>query len=295
MFCAPVFMAPLSSFFVVFLLGEFMKKTFLSVLCVLSLIGGCTKTEPTAQTPEETQTSSESAQTPSGPAQVSDPAEVSAPASSAPASPAADSEASFQNLIEKDFAEAMAKARALEETDPEAANRAYQVLTEDYPNRFEPYHRLALLFEKAGDDEAAIALYEEAMRKNPTDAAFFNDFGWYSYTQNELMNAEVLLRKANLLAPNTPKYMVNLAVVVAEQGRWDDAFALFMKVPDYNAAKSYLSIAGIQSRQAAAAKSPEEAEKKFQLAEETLKKSLALAPEDPAALELQKMLDERKK
>lgn len=189
----------------------------------------------------------------------------------------------------------MAKARALEETDPEAANRAYQVLTEDYPNRFEPYHRLALLFEKAGDDEAAIALYEEAMRKNPTDAGFFNDFGWYSYTQKELVNAEVLLRKANLLAPNTPKYMVNLAVVVAEQGRWDDAFALFMKVPDYNAAKSYLSIAGIQFNQAASAKNPEEAEKKFQLAEETLKKCLALSPDDPAALELQKMLDEQKK
>lgn len=192
----------------------------------------------------------------------------------------------------------MAKARALEETDPEAANRAYQVLTEDYPNRFEPYHRLALLFEKEGDDEAAIALYEEAMRKNPTDAAFFNDFGWYSYTKNELVNAEVLLRKANLLAPNTPKYMVNLAVAVAEQGRWDDAFALFMKVPDYNAAKSYLSIAGIQFKQAVdakLAKNPEEAERKFQLAEETLKKSLALAPEDPAALELQKMLNERKK
>lgn len=192
----------------------------------------------------------------------------------------------------------MTKARALEETDPEAANRAYQVLTEDYPNRFEPYHRLALLFEKSGDDEAAIALYEEAMRKNPTEAAFFNDFGWYSFTQNELLNAEVLLRKANHLAPNTPKYMVNLAVVVAEQGRWDDAFALFMKVPGYNAAKSYLSIAGIQFKQAVDAKletRPEEAEKKFQLAEETLKKCLALAPEDPAALELQKMLDERKK
>ena len=189
----------------------------------------------------------------------------------------------------------MAKARALEETDPEAASRAYQVLTEDYPNRFEPYHRMALLFERSGDDEAAIALYEEAMRKNPTDAAFFNDFGWYSYTQNELVNAEVLLRKANLLAPNTPKYMVNLAVVVAEQGRWDDAFALFMKVPDYNAAKSYLSIAGIQFHQAMETENPEEAERKFQLAEETLKKSLALAPEDPAALELQKMLDERKK
>ena len=189
----------------------------------------------------------------------------------------------------------MAKAQALEETDPKAANRAYQVLTEDYPNRFEPYHRLALLFEKAGDDEAAVALYEEAMRKNPTDAAFFNDFGWYSYMQKELVNAEVLLRKANLLAPNTPKYMVNLAVVVAEQGRWDDAFALFMKVPDYNAAKSYLSIAGIQVSQAASAKNPEEAEKKFQLAEETLKKCLALAPDDPAALELQKLLNEQKK
>ncbi|MGN1273338.1 MAG: tetratricopeptide repeat protein, partial [Thermoguttaceae bacterium] len=183
-----------------------MKKFFLSTLCVLSLVFGCTKSEPPVQPPVENQVTQENASVPVEPPSVSN------------------SEDSFQKLIEKDFSEAMAKAKALEATNPEEASRAYQVLTEDYPNRFEPYHRLALLFENEGDDEAAIALYEEAMRKNPTDAAFFNDFGWYSYTQNELVNAEVLLRKANLLAPNTPKYMVNLAVVVAELGRWDDAF-----------------------------------------------------------------------
>lgn len=251
-----------------------MKKFFLSTLCVLLLVFGCTKSEPPVQPPVENQVTQENASVPVEPPSVSN------------------SEDSFQKLIEKDFSEAMAKAKALEATNPEEASRAYQVLTEDYPNRFEPYHRLALLFENEGDDEAAIALYEEAMRKNPTDAAFFNDFGWYSYTQNELVNAEVLLRKANLLAPNTPKYMVNLAVVVAELGRWDDAFALFMKVPDYNAAKAYLSIAGIQFNQAATAKTSEEAKKKFQLAEESLKKSLALAPENPDALALQKLLEE---
>jgi len=263
--------------------SESMKKTFFFAVCLFPLIFGCAKPEAPVQEPEETQVSPEPTQVPaSAPASAPAPVQISA----------AEPDDSFQQLVEKDFSEAMVKAQALEATDPEEASRAYQVLTEDYPNRFEPYHRLALLFEKAGDDEAAIALYEEAMRKNPTDAAFFNDFGWYSYTQKELVNAEVLLRKANLLAPNTPKYMTNLAVVVAEQGRWDDAFALFMKVPGFNAAKSYLAIAGIQFQQATVAPNPEEAAKKTQLAEETLKKCLALDPENAAARELEKTLKE---
>lgn len=211
------------------------------------------------------------------------------------AAPVLNEDVSLDEVIEKDLEKALKEAMELEKTDPKAASQAYQALTTDYPNRYEPYHRLALYFEHIGDHEAAIALYEEAQRMNPQDAVFFNDFGWYLYSTREFDQAAAMLQKANSLAPNMPKYQTNLALATAQLGRWEDAFALLQKVSGAKSAESYCTIAAIQFEQvvrAAEEKQNEEAEKKLALARETLKKALALDPNLPAALELKKVLDE---
>lgn len=201
---------------------------------------------------------------------------------------------SLEETIEKDFASGLAKAQALEKTDPDAASRAYQALTADYPNRYEPYHRLALLFEMAHDHDAASALYEEALRMSPADSVFFNDFGWYLYSVREFDRSAAMLRRACQLDPKTPKYQTNLALATAQLGRWEEAFALLQKVPGAKSSESYCTLSAIQLEQgvlALQADRKEEAQQKIELAKETFRKSQALEPDLPAALELQKVFE----
>lgn len=198
-------------------------------------------------------------------------------------------EISLEEAIRRDFEEGMKDALELEKTDPESASRAYQALTADYPNRFEPYHRLALLFEAAQDQEAAIALYEEALRMNPASAVFFNDFGWYLYSVHELERAATMLQKALTIDAENPKYLTNLALVTAEQGRWEEAFALFQRVPGAKSVDSYSSIAAIQLKQALSALEKEDVaagKSKIEMAKENLKKVKSLTSESSKADEL---------
>ncbi len=204
-------------------------------------------------------------------------------------------DAVLDEAIQKDFEAGMKNALELEKTDLEGASRAYQALTADYPNRFEPYHRLALLFEAAKDHEAAIALYEEALRMNPASAVFFNDFGWYLYSISEFERAAVMIQKALTLEAGNPKYLTNMALVSAELGRWEEAFAFFQKVPGAKSAESYSSIAAVQLKQAMNALEKEDIEagkSKMEMAKENLKKVRSLDPELPAAAELEIWLKE---
>lgn len=204
----------------------------------------------------------------------------------------------LEEAIARDFSNAMSEAKALEEKDPEGASRAYQVLTADYPNRYEPYHRMALLAEMAKDYELAVALYEEAARKNPPDAAFYNDFGWYLYTVGEYAEAISKLRQANALAPDapeTPKYQMNLALALTGLGNYDEAFELMQKIPGAKAAASYCTLGAIQLKQAleaVQAKDTKKAEEKLKIAEENIQKALALDPELPEALDAKKFAAE---
>lgn len=204
-------------------------------------------------------------------------------------------EISLEEAIRRDFEEGMKNALDMEKTDSEGASRAYQALTADYPNRFEPYHRLALLFEAAQDQEAAIALYEEALRMNPASAVFFNDFGWYLYSVHEYERAAAMLQKALSLDAGNPKYITNLALTTAELGRWEEAFALFQKAPGAKSFDSYSAIAAIQLKQASNALEKEDisaGKLKLEMAKENLRKIKSLTSESSTVDELQVWAEE---
>ncbi len=285
-----------------------MRWIFIVIFCTLfTLSAGCKPAEkPTdgeSAAPSGTETTGEtSAKTtedeePLMEIQVPTPAADGAAGTNASGSNATDLDASepLEEAIERDFTHAMARALEQEKTDPGAASRAYQVLTSDYPNRFEPYHRLALLAEAKNDDELAIAMYEEAERKNPKDAGFFNDFGWYLYTRHEFSEAAVKLRQADSLAPNTPKYQTNLAMTLAQTGNYDGAFLQLQKVQGAKAASSYTTIGAIQFEQGVRFLEDgqeEEAQRKFVQSRETIQKALALDPELKSAKEIENFLNQ---
>lgn len=201
---------------------------------------------------------------------------------------------SLEETMEKDFAESLKKADELMKTDADAACRYLQSLTVDYPNRYEPYHLLALHYEQAQDHEAAIALYEEAQRKRPENDVFYEDFGIYLYQTGDFERALSMFQTANSYRPADQKRWRNSALAAAQLGRWEDVFSFFQKEQGANAAKSYTLVAQTQYEQAIQQQSngqKDAVREKLQLSLETVQKSLALDPTFTPALELRTALE----
>lgn len=151
---------------------------------------------------------------------------------------------------ERYFAESIQNGYDLEKKgDLKAASLAYQLLTTEFPNRFEPYHRLARIYEQhknKEDEEMAYVLYEEALRKRPSDAAFFNDYGWFLLSREQAAEALPILQQAVTLAPKEIKYKNNLALCLGKSRRYEEAFLMFKEASAGDSAVAYINLANIQ-------------------------------------------------
>jgi Flp pilus assembly protein TadD len=128
------------------------------------------------------------------------------------------------------FAEDTSRARNLEKAGKyEEARTVYQRLIVKYPERYEPYHRLAVVADRQKRFLEAQGLYAEAIRLNPKNPDLFNDLGYCQFLQGRLDKAEASLLKAVSLAPSNPKYRNNLGMVYGHQGRYDEALAQFRR------------------------------------------------------------------
>jgi Tfp pilus assembly protein PilF len=86
---------------------------------------------------------------------------------------------------------------------------------------------LAILYERQGDIGRAQAEYELALAAAGTDADVLNDFGFFHYRQGNYSRAETYLNRALQIAPDHPRAAMNLGLVLAHQGRHDEAFVRF--------------------------------------------------------------------
>ena len=98
------------------------------------------------------------------------------------------------------------------------------------PQNALPYHRLAVMRAKDGKFEEANELFLQALRLAPSDAQLIGDVGYCYYLQHRLDEAEQVLRNALQIKPNDPTFANNLAMVLGEQGRYEESFALFRQV-----------------------------------------------------------------
>ncbi len=111
----------------------------------------------------------------------------------------------------------------------EEARTTYQQLIAARPDRYEAFHRLAVVADRRQRYSEAEALYSQAIRLSPGNPELFNDLGYSYLLQNEFAKAEVAILKAVAIAPSTERYRNNLGLAYGFQGRYEEAMEQFRR------------------------------------------------------------------
>jgi Flp pilus assembly protein TadD len=82
---------------------------------------------------------------------------------------------------------------------------------------------LARLQDRQGNPDQAIVTYQKAIKAHPKSALLHNDLGLCYARKRDLASAVAMLNKAVEIEPSKPNYRNNLATVLVESGRTDDA------------------------------------------------------------------------
>jgi tetratricopeptide (TPR) repeat protein len=90
--------------------------------------------------------------------------------------------------------------------------------------------RLAVLYDSTGDFGKAATEYEVLLKANPKDAGLLNDLGYSYYCRGDWANAESTLLKAVQIDPAQKRAWINLGLSQAQLGKWDESLASFAKV-----------------------------------------------------------------
>ena len=111
----------------------------------------------------------------------------------------------------------------------EEARAVYEQLIAAQPDRYEAFHRLAVVADRQQRYSEAEALYSQAIRLSPANPELFNDLGYSFLLQNEFAKAEVAILKAVAIAPSNERYRNNLGLAYGFQGRYEEAMEQFRK------------------------------------------------------------------
>jgi Flp pilus assembly protein TadD len=107
---------------------------------------------------------------------------------------------------------------------PEAENQLKKALSLD-PNHKGALLAYAHLEDRQRNFQAAIKYYNRALKKHGKDASVHNDMGLCYHRHNQLDGAAASLQKAVELEPHEKLYRANLAAVLVDQGKTNEALA----------------------------------------------------------------------
>ena len=93
-----------------------------------------------------------------------------------------------------------------------------------------------------GDGVRALAEYKKALAAAPKDADVQNDFGCYYYRRGNYAEAEPFFRKALSISPEHQQACMNLALVLAHQGHFEESYKAFARVVGPVAAHSNVGV-----------------------------------------------------
>ena len=110
---------------------------------------------------------------------------------------------------------------------PVEAKVIYERLIRDFPKRYEPHHRLAMVPDRQKRHREAQTHLAEAQRLAPEKTEIFNDLGYSFYLQGQLNKAESAIAKAVQAQPTNPRFRNNLGLVLGQQGRMEEAHQQF--------------------------------------------------------------------
>jgi Flp pilus assembly protein TadD len=122
----------------------------------------------------------------------------------------------------------MTLARSLEREDKlEQAIVIYNDLLKKDDDRIEAYQRSAIVNDQLGNFEESDKLYRAALKREPKNAELHCDRGYSLYLQDRDAEAEKTLRQALTLNPRLARAHNNLALVLAHNGKDEQALAEF--------------------------------------------------------------------
>lgn len=101
--------------------------------------------------------------------------------------------------------------------------------------------RLALLYDKTGNERKALDEYEKALELTPKDADLISDLGYCHYNRGRWTEAETCFRRALAINPKHKKANNNLGLALAQQGKEAEAMVAFLKVNRPAEAKANLA------------------------------------------------------
>jgi tetratricopeptide (TPR) repeat protein len=148
-----------------------------------------------------------------------------------------------------------------------------RAITPKFPD--ESLQRIAVLYDKLGDQPKALAILRELRDRYPGDANVLNDLGYSLYNRGEWAEAESVLRQATQKDPKHTRAWMNLGLTLAQLERTEEAYAAFTRA--VSPADAHANIAFIYLSR----KQPDAARKHYQTA-------LELEPQHRLA---RKMLD----
>jgi len=107
---------------------------------------------------------------------------------------------------------------------PAEAAQNYRKALETRPDYMGALLGYARLKDRTGDVKGAHALYQQAARAHPKEAAAFNNLGLFQARHRMLDEAASSLTQAIRLQPKVVKYRNNIATLLVERGLYKEAF-----------------------------------------------------------------------
>ncbi len=113
------------------------------------------------------------------------------------------------------------------EGDLDTAMAAYNEALKNDPHRSDANQRLAVVHDRLGRFQESAGYYAKALTAAPGDAEIFCDKGYSFYLQRRWAEADMCLRQAISLKPRLARAHNNLGLLLARDGKFDEALAEF--------------------------------------------------------------------
>jgi Tfp pilus assembly protein PilF len=105
----------------------------------------------------------------------------------------------------------------------------YEEALKKDPTRSDAWLRLAILHDQQGQFGESATMYQKALKAQPGSAEIYCDMGYSLYLQQRWSEAEMNLRQALALQPDLARAHNNLGLVLARTGQEREALAEFHK------------------------------------------------------------------
>jgi len=151
-----------------------------------------------------------------------------------------------------------------------SAKKIYRHILNESPEHQVAQHRMGVIAGREGDYDVAIELLVKASKQGD-NAEIYSDLGYVHYLKHDLENAEQAIATALQIDPDHKSAQTNMGILLAEQGRDQEALRLFRRTT--SEAEALNNLAYIQCQRG-----------DFQLAEQNYHRALEVNPRlKPAA------------